>query len=561
MADNDFAKNILGKYPEITIDDTQSNDKVVIFSLMEKKFALTCPDEQNFASAAMIFVIDDDFDCPHIMLKKIDFKGTDVLPEGKYRYVCLHQAGSVISFLQSFDEKICDEIERLIELMQLSLKEAEKEYQKEFLYYWNSVSINDNGYLFVRKTNRYARLAVYQGEKKRRYVSPDIVLSDINGRKSKSKDRVWQRRSDIEAFFIPIIDNRGILPPTRKRKWSATDIVEILYGKRIRHISSATFDAIKNEVTHYNCLDLIFSMVVNSLPITFMVRLTMSNSAGSKTLLSRIMDGNFEVQTMKIQRQDYCYLNEIIGNSSSGYDKKVLLIGAGSLGGYVASELVKNGFRHLTIYDGDYLAPENFMRWAYGGIIKHTNKATALKFYLEWMHPEIMIEACEKNFNVDTITDEINDYDYIIFTVGSSDVQLKLNRVLKEKACTSRVLFAWLEAGGDHSHILSIDYNQAGCFECLFTDKNGDLINNKANIVSEDVVNRNTISNGCGATRVAYGSAVLLRTVSVILTLIGKLENGVIKENCLVNISPEEVVCIIDEFKEKRCRCCGDKTQ
>jgi len=561
LADNNLSKSILELYPEITIDYTLSNDKVVIFSLMEKKFALLCPDEQNPASVAFILVIDDDFDYPHIMLRDIDLNEDDVLPKGKYRYVCLHQSGSVISFLQSFDEKVTDEIERLIELMKLSQKEVEREYQKEFLYYWNSVSTNDNASLFLRNPNEYARLAVYQGENTRRYLSPDIILSDIDKRKNKGKDRVWQRRSDIEALYIPIIDNRGILPPTYKRKWDMTDIIEILYGKRIRHISSDTFDAIKNEVTHYNCVDLVFSMKVNALPITFMVRLTMSNCAGSKTLLTRIFEGNFEVQTMCIQQEGYCHLNEVIGNSPSGYDKEVLLIGAGSLGSYVAGELVKNGFKHLTIYDGDRLSSENFMRWAYGGILKSGNKATTLKFCLELMHPEIVVEAHEKNFDSDIMLDQINDYDYIIFTVGSSDIQLKLNRILKENNSKAHVLYAWLEAGGDHSHILSIDYNRNGCFECLFTDTNGDLINNKANIVSEDIVISNTISNGCGATRVAYGTAVLLRTVSALLTLIKELESGVKEENCLINIAPDKVVYDFDTFEEKRCRCCGDKTQ
>ena len=561
MADSNLAKNILEAYPEITIDETRSNDKVVIFSLMKKTFALLCPDEQNPSSMAAILVMDDDFDYPHIMLREIDFNGDDVLAKGKYRYVCLHQSGSVISFLQSFDEKITDEIERLIELMQLSSKETEREYQKEFLYYWNTVSKNDNAQLFLRNIDEYARMGVYQGEKTRRYLASDIVLSDIEERKSKSKDRVWQRRSDIEAFFIPIIDNREILPPTKKKKWGTADIIEILYGKRIRHISSSTFDAIKNEVTHYNCIDLIFSMIVNTVPITFMARLTMKNSTGAKTLLSRILEGNFEVQTMCIQREDYCYLNEIIGNSSLGFNKKVLLIGAGSLGSYVASELVKNGFKNLTIYDGDSLASENFMRWAYGGIIKSGNKATNLKFYLESMHPEIVVEAHGKNFYADDISDQINDFDYIIFTVGSSDIQLNSNRIFKEKNIKACVLFAWLEAGGENSHILSIDYDYQGCFECLFTDKNGELINNKANLVTEDIVIKNTISNGCGATRVAYGSAVLLRSVSALLTLMGKIESGFIRSNCLVNIEPEKVSYEFDTFKEKRCRCCGDKTQ
>ena len=42
--------------------------------------------------------------------------------------------------------------------------------------------------------------------------------------------------------------------------------------------------------------------------ITFMARLTIKNSAGNKNLLARILEGNFEVQTMSIQREDYAYL-------------------------------------------------------------------------------------------------------------------------------------------------------------------------------------------------------------------------------------------------------------
>ena len=136
MADSNLARSILELYPEITIDDSRSTDKVVTFSLMEKTFALLCPEEQTPTSVAVILIIDDDFDYPHIMLSEIDFKGDDVLAKGKYRFVCLHQSGSVVSFLQSFEEKITDEIERLIELMHLSPKETEREYQKEFLYYW-----------------------------------------------------------------------------------------------------------------------------------------------------------------------------------------------------------------------------------------------------------------------------------------------------------------------------------------------------------------------------------------------------------------------------------------
>ena len=64
----------------------------------------------------------------------------------------------------------------------------------------------------------------------------------------------------------------------------------------------------------------------------------------------------------------------------------------------------------------------------------------------------------------------------IIFTVGSTDIQMKMNKVLKDNHCHAPVIFVWLEAGGLYSHILVVDYKKKGCFECLYTDETGSFI-------------------------------------------------------------------------------------
>lgn len=64
------------------------------------------------------------------------------LPNGEYRYVCLAEQESVVYSLLSFEEKILDAVDRLIEISDFKGIEIERELQKEFKYYWNDACEN-----------------------------------------------------------------------------------------------------------------------------------------------------------------------------------------------------------------------------------------------------------------------------------------------------------------------------------------------------------------------------------------------------------------------------------
>ena len=93
----------------------------------------------------------------------------------------------------------------------------------------------------------------------------------------------------------------------------------------------------------------------------------------------------------------------------------------------------------------------------------------------------------------------------------------------------------------------------------MFTDEYGNVTNNKANVVAEDVVEKNTVKNGCGATRVKYGTAILLRTTSVLLNVIQKVFGKEMEENCLFDITETTVNNRGNSFLEGKCNCCGNK--
>ena len=347
--DNSIAKAILLSYEEIEVDEPNSNDVIIIFKMCDRRFALWCPDQDDITSSVVVCVLDDDtFDQPHIMLREVYFDGTSVLPEGKYRSICLYENGSVVSALMSYEEKIIDAVERLIELMSLTPLAKEKEFQKEFLFYWNSVAEYGDREIYLGVDQSCSLLSVYQNKRRIRYVASDVCLSDLDIVDDGS--RKWQQRMDINAVFIPIIDNRGILPPTKKHPWGKEEIIELLYGDKISHISNETFNILASVSIKYDTLDIIFSMLISATRYTFVARVRFKGGC-HKPLLDRVLNNISSVQALTCKRMDYGYLNQIIGNSTTNLEKHVLLIGAGSLGSYVASELVKNVFKHITIFD------------------------------------------------------------------------------------------------------------------------------------------------------------------------------------------------------------------
>ena len=206
------------------------------------------------------------------------------------------------------------------------------------------------------------------------------------------------------------------------------------------------------------------------------------------------------------------------------------------------------------------MEPENIMRWVYGGFGQGMTKPISLKLFLEFMHPEIKINAVGMDLDEEKLKGEIESHDLVIFTIGSSDKQLFFNGILKKIGCSIPVIFSWIEAGGINSHILKIDYRKHGCFQCLYTNSEGKMQNNKANIMDEEIQSKMILRNGCGGTRAPYGTAVLLRTTAAILHSVDEIFKDDNTDNYLINISEMEGCIRAFDFIERMCECCGNRT-
>lgn len=553
------AKEILESYDEITIGEQLCED-TLFFTLFEKQFLFIAPSRDDPSSEAEIYLYNDSFlDYPHILLRETNITEGKGLPKGTYRWVCLFEQDSIVNSILSCEEKIYDCIDRLIELLNMSSVKKEHEFQKEFLYYWNSESIGDNSFqVYLDQDDQVAEMDVYFSKSIVRLTDRKITLSDLE--ETDKGERKWVHHLEKDAFFIPIKDCRGVLPPHRGYKWTAKDLHEIIYGKQIEHISDESFEKIKTLIPKTQDVLLVFGMRTETTNIAFMLNMKCKNRVGH-SLLEKILTDITAVEPMFTKRKDYSYLSEQIGNDIGAKRKKVLLVGAGSLGSYVALELVKNGFTYLKIYDDDTLTEENTLRWAYEGYGIGKSKVLILKNMLEWLHPQILIDSCNKKLDTESLTEELKDTDIIIFTIGNSDAQLKFNKVLKQQVFTKPVLYVWLEEGGLYSHILFVDYRKPGCFECLYTDTSGEKVNNRARKNTGLAVEKGMIRNGCGGTRAAYGTSILLKTTAALLDTLHEIGRNKLTKNTLIDITPTRVGASDIIFPMEACNCCGNNAE
>lgn len=553
------AKEILESFDEIN-NVNQLSEDVILFTLYDKQFLIWLPSREDPASRAAIFLRNDKLlDCPHVMLRDFEIDDEKSLPKGEYRWVCLYEHESVVNSILSYEDKIVDCIDRLKELLCMNPVEIEREFKKEFMYYWNNNAIDSNKYyIYLNKENICSELDEYCNKHDIRLIEHGLTLFDLNSKKN--NESIWVHHLENEIFYIPIIDSRGILPPHRGYTWTKKDIQNIVYGKQISHIDDETFNKLKLRHLKRQTVILVFGMHNGYSSLTFATKVKFNNYTGH-SLLERILYDIVSVEPLRTERKDYLYLCNQIGNDIGLINKKILLIGAGSLGSYVAFELVKNGATHIDIYDGDNLEDVNVLRWAYGGIGKGSKKTSTIKALLDMLHPEINIEAYDADIDADLLIKTLPDVDMIVITIGNSDEQLKFNRALKIAGCSIPVFYVWLEEGGVNSHILYVNYQLPGCFECLYTDNNGNKVNNRARKNTADLSDTGIINNGCGGTRAAYGTAIILRTTAALLDVIRNVTRQQYDRSTLFDITPNNV-CISDtKLQMEACTCCGSDAE
>lgn len=175
--------------------------------------------------------------------------------------------------------------------------------------------------------------------------------------------------------------------------------------------------------------------------------------------------------------------NEVIFSRSKDFrideneQKKVLLIGAGSLGSHVASQLIHSGITELTIVDPDTLDDSNLGRHVLTIDDLGKNKSLALKNYLRSCIPTAVITAIPKYFHQAVFHKDINIYSYDCIVSTSADWSTEYFLwEIKSRVKEISFVQAWVEPYAFVGHVLCSNKTKVADARYLF-DKKGDFKN------------------------------------------------------------------------------------
>lgn len=245
-----------------------------------------------------------------------------------------------------------------------------------------------------------------------------------------------------------------------------------------------------------------------------------------------------------IKRCDKLYLTSRTNSTSNNLvvNKKLLLIGCGSIGGYVANELVKSGFEKITLIDNDFLYEENIYRHLLGIEYVDKYKCVALQEYLNKNIPCLSINSLVDNIE-DAVYEgniDFKDYDIIISAIGNHNVNRWINKYIFKNKIDVPLIYTWNEVLGIGNHIAYIKYGNMGCYECFIgRDEETMEIYDKTSYCNPGQKISKKVS-GCGTSFIPYSSRISLKTTVMCMDVIQKVIEGRYITNMIISSKGED---------------------
>jgi hypothetical protein len=180
-----------------------------------------------------------------------------------------------------------------------------------------------------------------------------------------------------------------------------------------------------------------------------------------------------KIKPVILQRLDKEYLIKRGGNGETHFGQTGLVIGCGSVGGFIIEELIRTGFTDLVIVDNDKLSEENSYRHFLGFEHLHQPKVEGLKKRIEKLFPHSNIEALYDKIErlISKKKIDFGSFQFIVVATGNVTVNHFLNELMASKFPSIPIFFAWNEPYGIGGHVLTTNIANNGCYQCLYDNE------------------------------------------------------------------------------------------
>lgn len=203
-------------------------------------------------------------------------------------------------------------------------------------------------------------------------------------------------------------------------------------------------------------------------------------------------------------------------------DKRIVLIGCGTIGGYLAGALVQLGAGHgrgqLDIYDSDVLNPGNLSRHTLGVQYLGNNKALSMAADLRAKHPFFDISGHEYNFN--PVEERLSGPDIIINTTGHEPLSMLLSERYRSLGIgkVPVIIHGWISGFG-HGVKVFREALTLGCYACQYDYRHVDGRKERFPTLSGDPA-QHPYKRSCGELHLPFASDASHAAVSLILQML-----------------------------------------
>jgi len=358
-----------------------------------------------------------------------------------------------------------------------------------------------------------------------------------------------------EVIYIPL--KKGTILPFKwfDSFWKLQELSEVIWGNINRPNRKYLAKQLKKKVSNKPVLIVLMVHSPNGTKIPLGFLLENIEQKNGKLLISHpllLIEGDSYVKPVAINRHDLEYLMPRGGATNSANNKKVAIVGCGSIGGYIAQEIAKVGVVNISLFDNDFFNEVNIYRHVLGiNDVNYCNKSerdggscrkipkilglkTSIERNLPYTTINIEMSYRDKIENI-ILKNKVNfkEFDLLIVALGNSNVELFINELFHSSTGYPPVIFTWVEAYGIGGHaLLTNNRGKSGCLKCLYSDETS--MNNRAHFAGPNQVFAKDLS-GCANMFTPYGSLDAIQTAILATRLAINVLNGNEKDNPILS--------------------------
>jgi len=429
----------------------------------------------NGVDVSIIVALTEGFpdELPKIFLTK-DFEYLPIPHVDNRLFVCTYVSESTDFFSENVDGVIRDSIEKAREIISDGIHRVnQSDYEAEFLAYWELDCKSLYSILEPVDRIRKVKMAIVHLAK---HNIAYLVADDENAIRgfAANVNPDFSIQKFDSALYLPLPHPfPPPFPETCKEMFSVLDSYDKKY-------SNAVVDFLNNNDYQGT---VVFSTIIND---NYALAGWRHQAMNRKEVLRGFRPGkvdprvlknlitNQSIERLQVERLDLDRVQGRVGNSNSAlHGKTICIIGCGSIGSWIAFNLVQAGIDRLMLIDKDSLHATNIGRHLCGVTEIKKSKVEAVSERIRQHLPYVRIQCIEQTFyKAFTENQEaIQNCDLIISATANPALERRLNKMQLNASAFPPVLYSWIEPYGIASHAVLVSTTETSCFECCLDPK------------------------------------------------------------------------------------------